>query len=369
MFMRPLLLFIIAFSNNLYSQNISKIKIVLDDFNESHNYKIIIRKYQPDTSENSFKVAVTYFPKEKTSIVSYSFTDPHSANLEIYFNDTIISGGSFIYTKEPIKILFNRKQNLLKISGGENQFFQENQLLLFSIPALIFNDPLFNQPIAKSTYSISIPESRVLELRYIEYERNIKKIVFSNKEKFTILDKLWDNRERISTQTLEECFNALEANLQNTKLGKQFHGYLEASKKIFIGNKLPLFNIKDSIGNNISSIDFSGNFKYTLIHFWATWCGPCIEQMKSIAKIVKQNDSINFQVISISFDSDKTKWLKYIRKEFTYSKQYLEIKGFKSDLANMFGIVSIPQNILIDKQGTIIAVNFDKAKISSLISY
>ena len=99
--------------------------------------------------------------------------------------------------------------------------------------------------------------------------------------------------------------------------------------------------------------------KFTIVHFWATWCGPCIKEFPYLRKAYEKFSEKGFEVLSISFDNRKETALAYNNKpknNFPWLSA-IEEKGFSSQLAKTFEISAIPFTILIDPYGKILALD------------
>ena len=106
----------------------------------------------------------------------------------------------------------------------------------------------------------------------------------------------------------------------------------------------------DSNGVTINFEQFKG--KVIFIDTWATWCGPCKEQipfLKQLEHHYKERNDIVFVGISVDREKDKEKWKKMIRKESLPGLQVLDVSGNAFRLPMM--IESIPRFLLIDKAG------------------
>ena len=111
----------------------------------------------------------------------------------------------------------------------------------------------------------------------------------------------------------------------------------------------------DTAGKKISITSLRG--KYVLIDFWASWCRPCREENPNVVNAYKKYASKNFTVLGVSLDQAKPAWINAIKMDGLTWTHISDLKGWQNDVAGMFHITSIPQNLLIDPQGKIIAKN------------
>lgn len=118
-------------------------------------------------------------------------------------------------------------------------------------------------------------------------------------------------------------------------------------------SKLPSFSLPNTEGKTVSIDEFKG--KYFLLDFWASWCGYCRQESPYLVQAYNKFKNKNFTIVSISLDEDKEAWLKAITKDKLTWTHLSDLKGWESQAAQMFGVSSIPFNLLIDPQGNIIA--------------
>jgi thiol-disulfide isomerase/thioredoxin len=68
--------------------------------------------------------------------------------------------------------------------------------------------------------------------------------------------------------------------------------------------------------------------KWYLIDFWASWCGPCRQQLPELKRVYEVNKSKDFEIVGISIDERKGDWIKALDKEQLYWINIIENKGF-----------------------------------------
>ncbi len=93
--------------------------------------------------------------------------------------------------------------------------------------------------------------------------------------------------------------------------------------------------------------------KVVLIDFWATWCGPCMQEVPNVVKTFEKLHEKGFEIIGVSLDEDKAALEKTVKKMKMTWPQSFEGKGWEGATAKRFGITGIPTMWLLDKQGKV----------------
>lgn len=106
---------------------------------------------------------------------------------------------------------------------------------------------------------------------------------------------------------------------------------------------------------DIALSDYIGKSKYVLIDFWASWCGPCRKEMPNIVDAYAKYKSKGFEIVGISLDTDVNKWSDSVAKLNITWPQMSDLNGWKSLLSAPYGVSSIPNTVIIDDKGTIVA--------------
>jgi thiol-disulfide isomerase/thioredoxin len=154
-----------------------------------------------------------------------------------------------------------------------------------------------------------------------------------------------------------------------------FTFFLKANAQMpAIGTKATELAYKDPNGNVISLSSLKGYV--VLIDFWASWCGPCRRNNPGVVAIYNkyQNKKWNkdikgFTVYSVSLDKNADQWKQAIQQDGLVWKNHVsDLGGWNSDGAVKYGIRSIPQTVLVDETGFVIAINPDHSLIEQQLN-
>ena len=129
----------------------------------------------------------------------------------------------------------------------------------------------------------------------------------------------------------------------------------DPAKMAFIGQQFTDLEMADPDGKMRKISEKVGTGKWVLVDFWASWCGPCRAEMPNVLEAYNKFHAKGFEVVGVSFDQKKEAWVKAIDQLSMAWLQISDLKGWKCAAAPVYKIDAIPDNILIDPQGKIVA--------------
>lgn len=133
--------------------------------------------------------------------------------------------------------------------------------------------------------------------------------------------------------------------------------YVEKQERVQAGQPIIDFTQNDPDGNPVTLSELAQG-KLLLVDFWASWCPDCRKANPGVVAAYQKYHDQGFDILGVSFDTDKEKWLAAIEKDNLTWTHVSDLQGWNNAAGALYAIAFIPQNALI-KDGVIVARNLE----------
>ncbi|MBR3858158.1 MAG: TlpA family protein disulfide reductase [Bacteroidaceae bacterium] len=168
----------------------------------------------------------------------------------------------------------------------------------------------------------------------------------------------------LASEKLTECMNEEYAFAHHPDMEKVWKYYWGMQKRL-PGQDYHELELPDTTGTAHRLSEYVGQGNYVLLDFWASWCGPCMGSMPMMKEIHNSYASKGLKIIGISFDSERDKWLSAIKRLELPWLQLSDLKGWESAGSDIYGVRAIPEIVLIDPKGKIIATSLCEEELKA----
>lgn len=177
---------------------------------------------------------------------------------------------------------------------------------------------------------------------------------------------VYNNLRAMDSEKLEKVLDRFDSSFRNSLYLADMVTEVEREKNVKLGMLIPRFALADTSGKVWTDNDFRG--KYLLIDFGASWCGWCKLEKPFLIGVHTKFREKNFELINISLDRDRPSWVNDLQKEVYPWLSISDLNGAKGELAKNFNIRGVPEIMLIDPNGKIIAKGLRGEQIKKELS-
>lgn len=173
-----------------------------------------------------------------------------------------------------------------------------------------------------------------------------KKLIKNNPDAHWGMFSLMNRRGGLKKSEIQSIFNELDDDLKNCYTGRQLKKYINN----MTSNGVPEPNdmLADTNNRLVNLIDTTK--RLNMLVFWASWCGPCNEEIPTLKKINAEFKDKSFRMVSISTDVDTNKWAMVRRMRAMPWQQLVIQKNIRDKVMAQYNLQSIPQVFFVDSK-------------------
>jgi peroxiredoxin len=115
-----------------------------------------------------------------------------------------------------------------------------------------------------------------------------------------------------------------------------------------VGSAAPAFSLKDLKGATVTMAQQAG--KVVIVNFWATWCGPCRQEMPQLDELYAKYRRAGLVLFGVSLDYQKDRATEMAQ---TLKVAYPVLFDEQRNVSRSYGVDDLPVTLLIDRQGVV----------------
>jgi thiol-disulfide isomerase/thioredoxin len=174
--------------------------------------------------------------------------------------------------------------------------------------------------------------------------------------------------ELIDNQTRMKLIDKLPDEKQKRPAIQEMLANLKQASESAEGMTIKDFTQPGLDGTPVSLLGEVSKSKITVIDFWASWCGPCRQEMPFMVELYGKYKDKGLSIIGISLDEDSDAWKAATQQLNIPWVQMSDLKGWENAIAKHFCVNSIPHTIVVDQQGKILKRGLRSEKLEEFVA-
>lgn len=274
----------------------------------------------------------------------------------------------FFIESGTIKIELSEKPGLSNVSGTQtNNKWQEMADSIYKLSrkmdeviSYVYNNEL--------TFEEQQKQRAVVEDLSNDFKRFVLDFATKNtNNEFGYFILTYYNKDIIEPMTHIELIGKLPEKMRNRPATKALLKRLEQESATAVGCKMNDFKMNGIDGKPRSILKEITRHKITIIDFWASWCGPCRNDMPEMVALYDKYNAKGLGIIGISLDKKQTDWKSATKTLGIKWTQMSDLKGWENAAARIFNVQAIPYTVVVDKNGVILKKGLRGAELKNYV--
>jgi len=114
------------------------------------------------------------------------------------------------------------------------------------------------------------------------------------------------------------------------------------------GQAAPDFVLKSASGENLRLSEYRGDV--VMINFWATWCGPCRQEMPLLDELYGRYQRVGFSLLGVNIDDDSRRAMQMVED---LGVSFPVLFDESKEVSRMYQVDAMPVTVLVDRQGNV----------------
>jgi peroxiredoxin len=114
------------------------------------------------------------------------------------------------------------------------------------------------------------------------------------------------------------------------------------------GQSAPDFALKSSTGENLRLSEYRGDV--VMVNFWATWCGPCRQEMPLLDELYTRYQRVGFTLLGVNIDDDSRKAMNMVSE---LGVNFPVLFDSRKEVSKLYQVDAMPVTVIIDREGNI----------------
>ena len=114
------------------------------------------------------------------------------------------------------------------------------------------------------------------------------------------------------------------------------------------GQQAPDFALKSATGENLRLSEYRGDV--VMINFWATWCGPCRQEMPLLDELYNRYQRVGFNLLGVNIDDDSSRAMKMATE---LGVSFPVLFDSRKEVSKLYEVNAMPVTVLVDREGNV----------------